>query len=444
MLAVEALEVRPSLNVPQARFLALPQKFRAFVAGFGSGKTWVGCSGLAQHFWEFPGINAGYFAPTYPMIRDIFFPTMEEVAFDWGLRTVTREANKEVHVYSGRQYRGTVICRSMEKPETIVGFKIGRALVDELDVLKKAKAQAAWRKIIARLRQNAAGLINGIDVTTTPEGFQFVYEQWVKEVRDKPELASLYGMVQASTYDNEANLPVDYIASLLASYPPQLIQAYLDGQFVNLLAGTVYHQFSRTLNNCFDSLEPGEAAHIGMDFNVGKMAAIVHVHRLGAPIAVDEITAGYDTPDMIRQIKERFWPHDGNVFQKTREITIYPDASGGSRKSVNASETDIKLLRDAGFRVSAPEANPPVKDRINSMNAMFCNAAGERRYKVNTLRCPTYSDHLEQQIWAENGEPDKTAGADHTNDAGGYFIHRTYPLIKPVIARAINLPHMGR
>jgi hypothetical protein len=446
MLAVEALEVRPSLNVPQARFLALPQKFRAFVAGFGSGKTWVGCSGLAQHFWEFPGINAGYFAPTYPMIRDIFFPTMEEVAFDWGLRTVTREANKEVHVYSGRQYRGTVICRSMEKPETIVGFKIGRALVDELDVLKKIKAQAAWRKIIARLRQNAAGLINGIDVTTTPEGFQFVYEQWVKEVRDKPELASLYGMVQASTYDNEANLPADYIASLLASYPPQLIQAYLDGQFVNLLAGTVYHQFSRTLNNCFDALEPGEAAHIGMDFNVGKMAAVVHVQRHGAPIAVDEITGGYDTPDMIRQIKERFWAFDDaqGKYLKSREITIYPDASGGSRKSVNASETDIKLLRDAGFRVSAPEANPPVKDRINSMNAMFCNAAGERRYKVNTLRCPTYSDHLEQQIWAENGEPDKTAGADHTNDAGGYFIHRNYPLIKPVIARAINLPHMGR
>ena len=30
----------PSLNQPQARFLALPHKFRAFVAGFGSGKTW--------------------------------------------------------------------------------------------------------------------------------------------------------------------------------------------------------------------------------------------------------------------------------------------------------------------------------------------------------------------------------------------------------------------
>lgn len=437
-------EIRPRLNVPQAEFLALPHKFRAFVAGFGSGKTWVGCSGLSQHFWEFPKINAGYFAPTYAMIRDIFYPTMEEVAFDWGLRTVAREANKEVHVYSGRQYRGTIICRSMEKPETIVGFKIGRALVDELDVLKKVKAQTAWRKIIARLRQLADGLANGIDVTTTPEGFQFVYEQWVKAVRDDPTLAALYGMVQASTYDNELNLPADYISSLLASYPPQLIDAYLRGKFVNLLSGTVYHQYDRKLNNCFDSVQDGEAIHIGMDFNVGKMAAITHVRRAEMPRAVDEITGGYDTPDMIRQIKERYWHHDGTSYQKTREVTIYPDASGGSRKSVNASETDIRLLRDAGFRVSAPDANPPVKDRINSMNAMFCNAVGERRYMVNALRCPTYADHLEQQIWDDKGEPDKKSGADHTNDAGGYFIHRQYPLIKPVIARTVTFQHMGR
>jgi hypothetical protein len=29
--------------------------------------------------WEHPKINQGYFAPTYPQIRDIY-PTIEEVA----------------------------------------------------------------------------------------------------------------------------------------------------------------------------------------------------------------------------------------------------------------------------------------------------------------------------------------------------------------------------
>ncbi|WP_043173939.1 terminase large subunit domain-containing protein, partial [Pseudomonas aeruginosa] len=339
----------PTLNVPQAKFLALPNKFCGFVAGFGSGKTWVGCSGLAQHAWEWPRINAGYFAPTYAQIRDIFYPTMEEVAFDWGLRTRINQANHEVHLFSGSAYRTTIICRSMEKPQTIVGFKVGRSLVDELDVLSLVKAQQAWRKIIARMRYKVDGLRNRVDVTTTPEGFKFVFQQFVKQLREKPHLQDLYGLVQASTYDNEANLPDDYIDSLMESYPPQLIAAYLRGQFVNLTSGTIYTAYDRTLNASQEMVQPGEPIFVGMDFNVGRMAAVVHVKRLGLPHAVDEIVNGYDTPDMIRQIKERFWLYADGDYRPTRQIRIYPDASGDSRKSVRASETDIALLKQAGF-----------------------------------------------------------------------------------------------
>lgn len=431
----------PSLNVPQAQFLALPHKFRGFVAGFGSGKTWVGCAGLGKHFWEWPKVNAGYFAPTYSQIRDIFYPTMEEVAADWGLRTEINQGNHEVHVYSGRRYRGTVICRSMEKPQTIVGFKIGHALVDELDVLAATKAQQAWRKIIARMRYNVAGLKNGVDVTTTPEGFKFVYQQFVKQLREKPRLQGMYGLVQASTFDNELNLPDDYIESLMESYPEQLIRAYLNGQFVNLTSGTIYHAYDRRLNGSDETRQPGEPLFIGMDFNVGKMSAVVHVKRLGLPHAVDEIMQGHDTPDMIRRIKERYWLFDGNDYRPTCEIRIYPDASGDSRKSVNASTTDLALLKQAGFMVIANASNPPVKDRINAMNALFCNAQGERRYRVNPNTCPTYAECLEQQVWADSGEPDKSQGVDHANDAAGYFIHKEFPIIKPVTSINMRFAH---
>ncbi len=423
--------ISPTLNVPQARFLAMSHKFKAYVAGFGSGKTWVGCGGICKGMWEHPKINQGYFAPTYPQIRDIFYPTVEEVAFDWGLKVQINESNKEVHFYAGRQYRGTTICRSMEKPATIVGFKIGNALVDELDVMPALKAQQAWRKIIARMRYKVAGLRNGIDVTTTPEGYKFVYQQFVKAVRDKPELATLYGLVQASTFDNEANLPDDYIPSLLASYPPELIKAYLRGHFTNLTSGTIYHQFDRRLNNCADEEQPGEPLFIGMDFNVGKMAAIVHVKREGLPRAVRELVKVYDTPAMIKRIQEEFWRYEGGRYVASRQIYIYPDASGDSRKSNCASLTDIAQLREAGFSVIVNASNPPVKDRINSMNAMFCNALGERRYLVNVQRCPVYTESLEQQVWDKNGEPDKKADNDHPNDGGGYFIVKDYPIVKP-------------
>ena len=44
--------ISPTLNIPQARFLAMQHKFKAYVAGFGSGKTWVGCGGLCKGMWE--------------------------------------------------------------------------------------------------------------------------------------------------------------------------------------------------------------------------------------------------------------------------------------------------------------------------------------------------------------------------------------------------------
>lgn len=422
--------ISPSLNVPQAKFLALDKKFKAFVSGFGGGKTWVGCGGIAKHFWEYPKVNAGYFAPTFPQIRDIFYQTMEEVAFDWGLSVDIKTSDKEVHFYNGATYRGVCICRSMDNPSSIVGFKIGHAMVDEIDILNQDKAMLAWRKIIARMRYNISGLRNGIDVTTTPEGFKFVYEQFVKSVRENPKLEALYGLIQASTYDNEKNLPEGYIESLYESYPKQLIQAYLNGQFVNLTSGTIYSNFDRKLNHSNAEIEKGEPLHIGMDFNVLKMAAVVYVIRSGNPIAVDELTDVRDTPTMANLIKERYENH---------AISIYPDASGQNTSSKSASQSDLSILREAGFRLIVDSSNPRVKDRITATQAMLLNGNGERRLLVNTRRCPKFTEGLEQQIYDKNGEPDKSSGVDHVNDAGTYPIVKLFPIVKRTVQR-IALP----
>lgn len=128
----------------------------------------------------------------------------------------------------------------------------------------------------------------------------------MKQVREKPELADLYGMIQASTYENEANLPDDYIPSLFASYPPQLIDAYLRGQFVNLTAGSVYPNFDRNLNHTSETMRDREILRIGMDFNVMNMTAIINVLRNNDPQTVMELTGVRDTPTMARMLDEKY------------------------------------------------------------------------------------------------------------------------------------------
>ena len=45
---------------------------------------------------------------------------------------------------------------------------------------------------------------------------------------------------------------------------------------------------------------------------------------------------------------------------------------------------------------------------------------------------PTVAASQEQQAYGKNGEPDKTTGHDHANDAIGYHVFFTMPVIKHV------------
>lgn len=408
-----------SLSAPQNVFLnQLNTKNTAYVGGFGAGKTFVGCLKLLIYISRFPRQRWGYWAPSYPSIRDVFYPTFEEAAELMGFGVKINTSNKEAHVYRGQVYYGTVICRSMSDPPSIVGYKVGGGICDEIDTMSMEKATHAWNKVNARLRLSIAGLDhNWLSVTTTPEGFKFVYDRFAKAPKSR------YSMVQASTYENQRFLPPDYIENLLETYPANLIEAYLNGQFVNLTSGGVYIQFDRKTNASAETIQRGDTLHIGMDFNVGKMAAVIHVKRGDNPHAVDEILGAYDTPHMIKLIKERY---EGN------KVIVYPDSSGKNRKSNEASITDINQLQQAGFTVRYKSVNPRVRDRINAMNSMLCNASGERRYFVNPDKCPEYTQALEQQVYNKLGEPDKAHDQDHPNDAAGYFIAYEYPVIKPV------------
>ena len=129
-----------------------------------------------------------------------------------------------------------------------------------------------------------------------------------------------------------------------------------------------------------------------------------------------------DTPDVISTIKQKYANHS---------ITIYPDASGNSNKTVNATESDILLLKKAGFSVKVPNKNPFVKERVMSVNALIYNGIGERSLLINTKSAPVITECLEQQIYDNNGEPDKKAGKDHAPDALGYFLHFNWPIVKP-------------
>jgi len=400
-------------SCPQYDYMMAEEPYPAMVAGFGAGKTEAAVLRSIMGKLRYPTLNRGFYEPTYDLVRMIAWPRFEEVLTRLD---IPYKLYKSPLNYISIEGRGNVVFRSMDTPGRIIGYEHADADVDELDTLKDAEAADVWRRILSRNRQKKPdGKPNTIGTTTTPEGFRFVYRTW----KESPKPG--YRIIQAPTHSNP-HLPDGYVDSLRDIYPEALLQAYLMGEFVNLTSGTVYHTFSRELNDS-DAVEMrGEHLHVGMDFNVQQMSAVIHVIRDGDPHAVGELTGVLDTPAMIDLLKERYPEH---------RITVYPDASGKGRKTVDASTNDLALLRQAGFGVVVDNSNPGVRDRVLAMCSAFCNGQGERRYRVNVRRCPTYTSCLEQQAYDKHGAPDKTQGLDHAPDAGGYFIAKRYPIHKP-------------
>lgn len=399
-----------SPTVPQFNYISSKAKFPAMVAGFGSGKTQAAVLRSLLGKIANPCTNRGFYLPTYDLVRQIAFPRFEAACEELKLPyKLLKSPLNELHI----EGYGKIIFRNMDNPSRIVGYEHADCDIDELDTLKTDDAAAAWRAILARNRQNKPDKsTNTIGVTTTPEGFRFVYNQW------KFDPVSGSEIIQAPTSSNP-HLPDGYIENLKDQYPEQLLKAYLEGEFVNLTSGTVYHTFDRVRHKSDETIKQGEPLFIGLDFNVQNMSAVTHIKREGNPIAVDELIGLYDTPAMIEAIKDRYPKH---------KIYVYPDASGNARKTVDASVSDISLLKGAGFYVMVNKKNPNVRDRITCVNACF----EKRNYKVNVSKCPIYTRSLEQQSYGKDGKPDKTQGDDHPNDAAGYFITFEYPIVRPV------------
>ena len=402
------------LTDSQKSFSTSKAPFPAYVGGFGSGKTAAAIARAMALKTHFKSCDIAYYLPTYPLVEDIAFRRFPELCERKGWAYKLNKASAFIE-FPGS---GRVVFRTMENPERIVGYEVAHSILDELDILPTEKARLVWNKVIARNRQKCS-MGNTVAVATTPEGFRFVHERWVKNP------APGYVMFQARTMDNSSNLPADYIDNLRNSYPPALLDAYLEGKFVNLTSGTVYRDFDRTRCNSAEKIKQQEPLFIGQDFNVGQMASVVFVRRPNGLHAVAEITGVYDTPELCRILKERYSDH---------QIFIYPDASGGSRKTVDASVSDISLLQQAGFQIRANKSNPAVKDRVNATNIAFSKAV----LWVNTVECTQVTSSLEQQAYGKNGEPDKTSGYDHTNDAFSYPVAFEYPVHVQIIITGIG------
>ncbi|GAA0907642.1 terminase large subunit [Rothia nasimurium] len=398
---------------PQARF-------RDAVCGRRFGKTFLGkaemrrAARLAVEWGVSVEDEIWYCAPTFKQAKRVFWRRLKQAIPVAWRATKPNETECSITLKSGHVLRVV----GLDNYDNLRGSGLFFALIDEWadcpwaaweEVLRPMLSTCTYTLPSGEVRKGGHALRIG-----TPKGFNHCYDTYQDGLTDgEPDHKSwLYTSLQGG------NVPAEELEAARRKMDPRTFRQEYEASFENY-AGVVYYTFNRNECKTTERIKPGEALHIGMDFNVMKMSAVVFVVREGLPMALDEFHSVRDTPEMIEKIQARFPDHG---------IAVYPDASGQNTSSKNASESDLSLLRKAGFTVTVDSTNPSVKDRINSVNAMLLNTYGERRMKVNIDQCPKYTQCLERQVYDDKGQPDKKGGFDHLNDAGGYFIAKRFPV----------------
>mgnify|MGYP003670980556 CR=1 FL=1 len=410
-----------ALTKPQEDFVFSEVRFPAIIGGLGSGKTKAGTARLILLMLADKGTNAAYYMPTYDLLRLRAFTGLEEELQALGVGYESNRSDYSIKVIG----YGMIILRSYDNPERIVAYEVAHSIVDELDTLAKSKAELVWRKITERNRQKCnhpQGNTVGC-VTTPDQGFNgFIYKRWFKNATVNTEV------IKAPTASNPF-LPDGYIDQIRENYDATLADLYLNGEIVSLTQNKVYHFFDRDHHHT-DRVLWSDDDHImiGVDFNIGGCCAIVSIIEDGNPVTVDEFIS-HDTRDFC--IKLSTYRKEG------RKITVYPDASGQSQRT-NASRSDIDIIRDSGYFVDCPRANPPIRDRVNSVNGLLSH----NNWLINTKNCPNLAEALEAQGYDGRGVPEKYnehPAIDDWVDAAGYFINRRWSLSRPIFETDIGM-----
>ena len=247
---------------------------------------------------------------------------------------------------------------------------------------------------------------------------------WLKaHFFDNPNTqASIY----KTTYLDNSFIDDEYKKEIedIKNYDLQQYNIYALGEWGVLNTNIIYHNYDYSKHNTNLTLKDFDVLHVGIDFNIGGCVGVVCGIRNGVVHVVDGF-AVYDTDAIVTELLK--------IKDMDKTITIYPDASGGARKT-NSSRSDIMILmgdnNTNGFNLNAPKANGAVRDRINSVNRLF---SSDRLLINDKVAKMDYS--LQTQGYKENGEPEKftehKGGAiDDWNDALGYLVVRMYPIHK--------------
>lgn len=390
------------LTNPQKHVINNNARFRVLITGRRFGKTFLAINELAK-FASQPKQKVWYVAPSYRQAKQIVWNELKErlIKHKWVKKinhsdlTITLKNNSHITL------------RGSDNESSLRGVGINFLVIDEFaDVSKEA-----WYEVLRPTLSDTKGhaLFCG-----SPRGFG----NWSYELFKLGESNKDWSSFKYTTLEG-GQVTDDEIEQAKQDLDLRTFQQEYEATFVNY-SGMIYYNFSRDKNIIETYRNKTLSIHIGLDFNVDPMSAVVCVIEKDRIIVIDEIQIySSNTNEMCEEIKTRY---------ANMQIVIYPDPSARQRKTSAGGMTDLAILKNYGFDVKCKSSAPLVRDRINAVNAKLKNVNGQNKLFI-VKSCKNAIKSIESQIYKEGTtQPDKDSGYDHMNDALGYLVEYNFPL----------------
>ena len=392
------------LSKPQKEILNCDKRFRVLITGRRFGKTFLCIQEIAK-FARYPKKKVWYVAPTYRMAKDIVWNDLVDRMVKHKWISKINHSDLKIILRNGSE----ISLRGADNENSLRGVGLDFLVMDEFADIKEHAYTEVLRPTLSDKGKMGAALFCG-----TPRGYgNWSYNLFTREKDDDQWASFQYTTLQGGQVSKQE------IEQAKSDLDERTFKQEYQASFVNY-AGQIYYNFDRK-ENVIDKYTPQTAEiHIGMDFNIDPMSAVV-TEIIGNKIIVyDEIVIySSNTDELVQEIKARY---------KDKHIYVYPDPAAKQRKTSAGGVTDLAILKNAGFHLRVRNAHPLIRDRINAVNTKLKNANGLRTLFIAN-GCKNVLKSIERQIYKEGTTiPDKDNNYDHMNDALGYLVEYLYPV----------------
>lgn len=370
-------------------------RFRILAMGRRGGKSFLAMNEMAK-FARFPNQRILAVAPTYKQCKNIWWNDLKGMLIEKNWAKKINESELQITLVNG----STITLRSSENYDALRGAKYNFIVLDECADMKPE----VWFQVLRPTLSDTGGHALFI---SSPKGRNWFYELWCEGDKEN------YSSYQFTTLEG-GWVPPEEIEQARLDTDSRTFEQEYEAQFVSY-AGVIYYAFADQNIKAYPGpIVPEDVLHVGCDFNIDPMSATVAVIKNDVAWVIDEIEIyGSNTNELVQEIKARY---------PQNRIVAYPDSSG-IKRTTNSGISDHQILQNGGFKLMVQPGNPPVIDRIASVNAAF-----EHNKLFIDPKCRKVKECLVKHTYREGTRQPEKGIHDHMNDALGYFVYQHFAI----------------